>query len=169
MFTKEEYYSASDAWGFNCGPGALCAMMGLTPNEIRPNLFEFERKKYTNPKLMKKIIRNCGWDYRQIYRGDVPAQIPDVQYGLARIQWIGPWTEPTVPMRKRQRYTHWIGLKSHKMVFDINAVNSIYDGWLSYDGWRESWVPWILSHCVPNNYGSFWPTHVLEIYSTLDA
>jgi hypothetical protein len=166
VFTKEESDLASDNWGFNCGPGALCAMMGLTPNEIRPNLFEFERKKYTNPKLMKKIIRNCGWDFYQTYRGDHKQSSFYAKYGLARIQWDGPWTAPDVSMRKRQRYTHWIGRKQYQ-VFDINAMN--IGGWLPFEEWENELVPWLVDQVDSRCNGNWWPTHVLEIYSTLDA
>ena len=30
-FGLEEAQAASDEWGFNCGPGALCAVLGKTP------------------------------------------------------------------------------------------------------------------------------------------
>jgi hypothetical protein len=56
MFTKEESYLASGNWGFNCGHGALCALLDFTQNEIRPKLLEFEKKGYTNPRLMIRII-----------------------------------------------------------------------------------------------------------------
>lgn len=163
MFTKKESDLASDNWGFNCGPGALCAMLDLTPDQIRPKLLEFEKKGYTNPRLMKQIIKNCGWDYSQIYRGDVPAEIPDIRCGFARIQWAGPWTEPNVSMGKRQRFSHWIGLMSNRMVFDINAMN--IGGWISFEEWKNELVPWIVDQVDSRCNGNWWPTHVLEIYS----
>lgn len=48
-FGVDEAQAASDEWGFNCGPAALCAVLGLTPAELRPHLGDFERKRYTKP------------------------------------------------------------------------------------------------------------------------
>jgi len=49
VFGVQEANAASEAWGFNCGPGALCAVLDLTPDELRPKLGDFEAKGYTNP------------------------------------------------------------------------------------------------------------------------
>ena len=164
MFTKEESDLASDNWGFNCGPGACCAMFDLTPNQIRSKLFDFEKKKYTNPSLMKKIIKNCGWKYKQVYRGDVlavdEALISFDFKALIRIQWAGPWTEPEVPMKERQRYTHWIGVKDLN-IFDINAMN--IGGWIPFEEWKNELVPWLVDQVDSRCNGNWWPTHILEL------
>ena len=94
-FTLEDAHRASDAWGCNCGPSALAAVTGMTLDEVRPFMGDFEQKHYTNPTLMWSILNNIGarWSVTK-----PPRTWP--RYGLARIQWEGPWTKPGVPARQ---------------------------------------------------------------------
>jgi hypothetical protein len=118
-FTIEDADRAHKEWGANCGPGALAAITGLTLDEVRPHMGDFERKGYTNPTLMNFALRRIGRPWRKI-----GATWP--RYGLVRIQWEGPWMDPGVPMPARYRYTHWIGsaLGRHdsRGIFDINCI-----------------------------------------------
>lgn len=163
--TAEQAQLAANQWGFNCGPGALCGVLDLTPDELRPDLLDFEQKRYTNPTLMQDILRRRGVPFRLVYRGDGPA--PAVAYpplGLVRVQWAGPWTKEGVPMSARYRQTHWAGVRSGKCgreVFDVNAI--AYGGWLPWAEWAEQLVPWLIRACVPRASGEWWPTHVLAI------
>lgn len=167
-FTIEDAQAAADEWRFNCGPGALCAVLGMTPTEIRPYLGDFERKGYTNPTLMTDTLNRIGVKYFQTYRGDNPnAAICRVcpLFGLVRIQWSGPWTNPGVPMRVRYRHTHWVGWDDkageHGQVFDINAMCS--GGWLPFNEWATGLTPWLIKQCEPKASGEWWPTHCIEI------
>ena len=162
-FTPAEAEAAADDWGFNCGPGALCAVLGLTPNEIRPHLGDFEHKRYTNPTLMWSILRGLGVKWRKRRDTLWPA------YGLARIQWAGPWTKPGVPIRARYRHTHWVAACmpdrditdrfSHVVgVWDINALK-----WTDLASWATVLVPWLLKECEPKASGEWWLTHSVEV------
>ena len=51
-FTLEDAERAGDEWGLNCGPAAIAAMNGLTLEELRPHLGDFEQKRYTNRHLV---------------------------------------------------------------------------------------------------------------------
>lgn len=107
---------ASNAWDgkFNCGPGALCAALNLTPDELRPHMGDFFSKGYTNPTLMFETLDRLHADYRRVYRGDEPiplSKFPELKCGLVRIQFGGPWTKPGVPMRARYRQTHWVAVR----------------------------------------------------------
>ena len=44
IWTCEEADAMADEWGFNCGPAAICAVTGLSPEQLRPNLVDFESK-----------------------------------------------------------------------------------------------------------------------------
>lgn len=165
-FTVADAQKASDDWRFNCGPGALCAVLNMTPDELRPHMLDFEQKGYTNPTLMLGVLDKLGVRYRQIYRGDGPApeHTPYPRFGLVRVQWAGPWTKPGVPMRARYRQTHWVatrGEPSAREVFDVNAV--CVGGWISWREWSLSLVPWLIRECCPKGSGGWWPTHGLEI------
>ena len=77
-------------------------------------------KHYTNQTLMNDALRSIGRPWKNI-----GAIWPN--YGLVRVQWEGPWTNPGVPMRARYRYTHWIGAETGRAsigIFDINCMNN---------------------------------------------
>ncbi len=163
-FTLADAQKAGDDWRFNCGPGALCAMLDMTPDELRPKLGDFERKGYTNPTLMKETLTRCGASQFLVYRADKPGiGIPSkLGNALVRVQWCGPWTRPGVPWAARYRQTHWIGVRNNSSkVFDINAMCS--GGWISHDEWAHQLVPWLIGVCVPKGDGGWWPTHAIEV------
>lgn len=160
-FSAEDAERANDAWGCNCGPGAIAAVLDLTLDELRPMLYDFEQKHYTNPTLMWDILNAAGVNWRLVKPA---AQWP--RYGLARIQWEGAWTTPGVPPRVAYRHTHWVAAqwsepRQEFAIFDINAMNS--GGWIAEQYWAGALVPWILENCVPRANGRWHLTHVVEI------
>lgn len=163
-FTVEDADRAYDEWGANCGPGAIAAICGLTLDDLRPHMVDFERKHYTNPTLMWQVLRSIG--VRFSYRGGHLGCENWPQYGLARIQWEGPWTEPGVPVRAAYRHTHWVGActvdAGNVGVFDINAIGN-GTGWTNASEWVGKVVPYILEECVPRANGRWYITHVVEV------
>lgn len=156
--TAEEADAAYDAWGCNCGPSALAAIMGMRLDDVRPHLLGFDQKHYTNPTMMFEALASIGRPWVRIGKSWP-------QYGLARIQWEGPWTGPNVPMRARYRYTHWVGSRrdpfgSHG-VFDVNAMGN-GTGWASFEDWSTILVPHIIAH-VPRADGKWHITHGIEV------
>lgn len=164
-FTLADAEAANDAWGCNCGPAALAAVTGMTLDQIRPLMGDFERKRYTNPTLMRDCLNRTG---RQWWKLEgMPT------YGLLRIQWEGPWTEPGVPPRVAYRHTHWIGIDQplhaamldqihiNAGIFDVNAMNS--GGWISYADWVKTLVPWLLEQCEPKANGRWHVTHGIQV------
>lgn len=165
-FTLDEAQAAADTWGCNCGPGAIAAICGLTLDEARPHLGDFERKKYTNPTLMWAILNSIGARWR--CDGGQPRAWP--RFGLARVQWEGPWTQPGVPMVARYRHTHWVGSwrdGNATQIFDINAM--CVGGWLPLSEWAGQLVPWLLRECVRRADGQWHLTHRVEIAPTAAA
>lgn len=164
-FSDVDAESAWAAWRFNCGPAALCAVTGLTPEKVRPHLGDFEQKGYTNPTLMFGALRSLGvkWEAKSSPLGVEKLEWP--AFGLARIQWGGPWTKPGVPMRARYRQTHWVA-SCHRSpgdigIFDVNAMN--VGGWVPLASWEKVMVPWLMKECVPRADGTWWITHAVEI------
>ena len=169
-FTLEDTNRAGIEWRFNCGPGALCAVLDMTPDELRPKLHDFERKGYTNPTLMKVALCNCDAEWSLWYRADNPGNslLPNLDSALVRVQWSGPWTRPGVPMRVRYRQTHWIGVRANSSeIFDINAMS--VGGWITRDSWENDLVPWLIGACVPRGDGGWWPTHVFKVKPNTQA
>lgn len=168
-FTLDEAQAAADAWGFNCGPGALCAVLQLRPEQVRPPLASvgFENRRYTNPTMMAGALDSLRVPFRRVFEsavdpGDRPVVWP--RFGLVRVQWSGPWTKPGVPMAARYRHTHWVGVDGRgpvQMIFDVNAVCE--GGWLTWREWECQLVPWLLRECCPKGDGRWWPTHCWEI------
>lgn len=163
-FGLEEAQAAVDEWGFNCGPGALCAILDMTPAEIRPHLGDFERKRYTNPTLMRQILDGL----HVVYQWEVvPVRYLNVwpENSLIRVQWSGPWTGPAVPMQARYRHTHWIGCRYNGSaavdIFDVNAM--CCGGWIPLTEWRDQLVPWLLKECEPRANGRWWQTHIVRV------
>lgn len=161
-FNEDDSQRAFKDWSFNCGPGSICGIAGLTPDQVKPvmALLGFMDKGYTNPTLMYAALTALGIDYRVAQRSDDPAGVIKIDYGLVRIQWSGPWTKAGVPIRARYRKTHWIAV-SGDYYFDINAV--VIGGWIDRAVWSKRLVPWLLEQCHPTSDGKWWPTHQLEM------
>jgi hypothetical protein len=161
-FTLDDQMRAHTEWGANCGPGAIAAITGLTLDQLRPNMGDFERKRYTNPTLMWEVLNRLGVKWHRLR---LPLTWP--QWGLARIQWYGPWTEPGVPARVAYRHTHWVGACSRPGnigIFDINAINN-GTGWCSLKNWGDTLVPWLVSETESQADGQWSLTHAVEVES----
>ena len=161
-FTAEDADKAAEDWGMNCGPGAAAAILGLTLDEVRPHLGDFEKKGYTNPTQMWRILQSLGTKFS--YRGGDLGRENWPSYGLARIQWEGPWTKPGVPPRVAYRHTHWVGSRRRGQateVFDINCIG--VGGWVSKHEWTSAVVPWLIRECVPKGTGDWFSTHAVEV------
>jgi hypothetical protein len=157
-FTEADAIEAFDAWGCNCGPAALAAVMGMTLDGVRPHLRGFDEKGYTNPTMMYSALRSIGRPWRQRTLSTWPC------FGLARIQWEGPWTGPSVPIRARYRYTHWVGAARESRgigIFDINALNN-GSGWCSLADWSEKLAPKLAILHDKRATGAWHITHSLE-------
>ena len=167
-FTLDEAQRAADEWNLNCGPASIAAVLGLTLENLRPHLGDFEQKGYTNPTLMWEILRNLKAPVIRVVNRE--PQWP--AYGLARVQWEGPWTAPGVPMRVRYRHTHWVGVCSdargwttpgwaEPRIFDVNCM--CVGGWVSLSEWSGAVVPWLVKQCEPRANGNWHLTHSVEI------
>jgi hypothetical protein len=169
-FTEKEAHAAADEWGFNCGPAAVAAICGLSINELRPHLGDFEVKGHTNPTLMAEILRNVGAKVINFERlnlnADASLRKRWPRWGLARVQWEGPWTRKGVPIKARYRYTHWVGAsyvnRDNVGIWDVNCLNN-GTGWVGLYEWTNVLVPWLLKECYPRADGKWHLTHVVEI------
>lgn len=176
LFTKTRFTLANaerahDEWGCNCGPGAIAAVCGLTLDEVRPFMGEFEKKGYTNPTLMIQSLTRLGVKFEAGMIGVAARTLggrpPWPYYGLARVQWEGPWTEPGVNPKARYRYTHWVGVcrgPNSTGIFDINCMNN-GSGWVDAQQWGEVIAPHIIEKIVKRGNGKWHLTHIIEVLS----
>ncbi len=75
-FTKDDANAAAEVWGFNCGPSAIAAVAGLTIDEVRPQMGDFELKRYTNPTLMRSVLKRISVRWRLHPRTPVECRGP---------------------------------------------------------------------------------------------
>lgn len=164
-FTGEAFALAEEEWGANCGPGALAAIMGLTLDEVRPHMGDFEEKRYTNPTMMFAALKSAGARYHCAFGVSPDAGALWPSRGLARIQWHGPWMAPEVSPRWRYRHTHWVAAEQDASgrleIFDINCLTN-GSGWVDVVDWTQIWVPWLLRH-VERASGRWHITHAIEV------
>lgn len=160
-FTAEDAERAYEAWGCNCGPSAIAAICGLTLDEVRPHLKGFDQKHYTNPTMMFDALKSIGIHHTRLRERAWP------NYGLARVQWEGPWTAPGANPKWAYRQTHWVGAwfagGCHGLgVWDVNALGN-GTGWCAVDEWIGTIVPHLLKECVPRASGGWHITHAIEV------
>jgi hypothetical protein len=164
-FTLADADHAAEEWGCNCGPSALAAIMGMTLDEVRAHMGDFEAKHYTNPALMFYALESVGARFRVRSLASNVKFLGWPMYGLALIQWEGPWTNPGVPMRARYRYTHWVGVARKTVddigIYDVNCMNN-GNGWVAYESWRDIVVPHIIAQ-YKRASGLWHITHAIEI------
>lgn len=164
-FGQKAAERAHDEWGCNCGPGALAAILHLTLDEVRPHIGDFERKGYTNPTMMLSALESVGARFRSRGLADNVKSLDWPRYGLARIQWEGPWSQPGMNPRWGYCHTHWVGAarKIDRVgIFDINCIQN-GSGWVDLLDWQEMVVPWLLKNCVPRANGKWHLTHTIEV------
>jgi len=164
-FTEADSERAHAEWGANCGPHAIAVVCGLTLDELRPHMGDFEAKHYTNPSLLWAVLKRLGARHRAL-----PLTWPNTgtprwpEWGLARIQWEGPWTEPGVPVAAAYRHTHWVAVAIRDGNVGINDVNCMNNGtgWVAVADWVQTVVPH-LTETIPRATGGWHPTHLLEV------
>jgi hypothetical protein len=158
-FCHAELLRANAQWGCNCGPAALATMLGVKPDDIRHHIPAFEQKRFTNPTMMSQALKSLGVATR-------PAdnQQKLTAYGICRIQWEGPWSQPGVHPARAYPYTHWIGSMVHKVEGeeDPNWVYDVNEGWLPLFIWSHTTVREITSW-YKGATGGWFPTHRWEL------
>ena len=89
-----------------------------------------------------RLVNNPGYNV---------VKATELAYGLAQVQFTGPWSQPEVHPKVSYLHTHWIGLattpKYGLLVYEINA------GGLEHT--RGQWVPM-----------AFWESEVLPLLLT---
>lgn len=160
-FTAADLDAASTKWGCNCGPTALAAICDLMPDDVRPFLGAF--RGLMNPTEMAEAIVRLGCTLTRLpherlyvpgtYRGRFGAE-----YGVTRIQYGGPWTNPGVNPRWAYRYTHWIAsivVDGQGYFFDCNY------GWMEIGEFLTNMKSDAAE--VQRGNATWWPTHIYEI------
>ena len=168
-FTLADATAAYFAWGANCGPAALAAMLGLSLEAVRPRIPCFEQRRYTNPTMMTAALTNLDAPFTLTVGKERGVGIEWPFIGLARIQWEGSWMQPGVPVGAQYARTHWVGVHTTargaampwRRIFDINCLN--VGGWVSLGDWSSHVVPYIWRECGIKATG-WHVTHAIELH-----
>ena len=127
-------FEAADAWGANCGPMSLAAVLGLAAVEAARPLVQPFRGFMSPTDMIAALKRGYGLMERWANIGHSPAD-PWPMLGLVRIQWLGPWCDPGVNPRAAYRATHWVGAR------DVLGAVEIYDAtpnrWIPLERWSR--------------------------------
>jgi hypothetical protein len=175
-FTSTDVDRANDAWLCSCGPAALAAICGLTLDEVRPLFPDF--RGYTTPTKMFEALRRSGrqWSWTSVMVAEQPPKWPT--YGLARIQWHGPWTMPGANQRWAYTHTHWVGvgplyradgttiIPGETCIWDVNQLGDggvcREEGWAVLAWWIKRTVP-RLTAGIRRASGGWSITHAIEV------
>lgn len=146
LYKPPDILEAHNAWGANCGPCTLAAIIQRPVMQVRDLFPDFSNRRYVNPTHMKEALRLAGVRFSNRFGADKRPR-----YGLAFIQWRGPWDERSVA--EQYRHTHWIGVaagvhtptgKNLEVVYDVNAGH-----WVSRADWEDvdkGVAAWIVKH-----------------------
>lgn len=159
-FDEFELDEAHEEWSCSCGPAALAAILGVPLHMARGLMPDFEGRGWTNAVMLSAALDRSRTPWR---RADHDGRWPT--FGLARIQWGGPWLSPGVPERARLTQTHWVAVAPQvgaigPAVFDINAMHA--GGWITAASWESVLVP-ELTRGIDRADGTWSISHGIEI------
>jgi hypothetical protein len=170
LFTELDADAAHEEWGCNCGPTALAAIMRMTLDDVRPHLGDFEKRRYLNPTMMQQALVRIGARFRVVELPPRDRGLAFPAYGLARIQFDGPWMSKGANPKWRYMHTHWVGAERSSAsvhIFDVNALEN-GTGWTSLYDWSSRVAPQLIaSH--ERATGSWHVTDRIEIERVAEA
>lgn len=149
LYTPPDLLAAYDAWGANCGPGALAAALGVPVMALRDVFPWFPRTSHTTPTKLEEVLRALalqdrtgGWS--RVSDGSTPDN------GVSMVQFTGPWTDParaSEPWVRRvaPKFTHFVAVATAEgvpHVYDVNHGEA--GGWLPALDWEVHTVPDLL-------------------------
>ena len=131
LFVPWDIEMARINFGANCGPVSFAVATHQEVCPVMQHFRHFEHHRWTNLTQMRRAFRSVGLQTVLLRR-----RLPD--YGVALIQWLGPWTLRDFYSPWSLIYTHWIAV-NHGEVYD-HTVGSWHP--LSY--WESEIAPSIL-------------------------
>jgi hypothetical protein len=124
-----------EAWGANCGPAALAALLGVNVARVRDACQPFPG--YTNFASMLRAIQRLGVEAAVLRKDfklhNLPLDSRRWHGRMSLIQWGGSWMKPGVHPGAALARTHWVAVRHEgEVVYDVNA-----DYWLSIPQWEQ--------------------------------
>jgi hypothetical protein len=168
LYSPPDTETAWEAWRCNCGPSAVAALAGVTCADVRPHFPGHDRRGYANPTHLAEALRSVGLPFTSRHgRGlDWPA------YGLAFVQWGGPWLAAGVPIGAAHRHTHTVAVAA---LTDGSGTHAVYDvnvgHWVSGADWRDprTGVAAEIMRTIPRSDGTWFTRATIDVRVTAVA
>lgn len=164
LYAPPDVEEAHAAWGANCGPAALAAVLRRPVMTMSPFLGAFRARQYMNPTHMREAL-TCAAARYVVVRSPHAAW---PSHGLGFVQWTGPWCQPGVPVTAAYRQTHWIGVAQTDdceiMVYDVNASapGGALGGWVTKRYWQLQIRPTITA-TIPRADGGWYIRWICQV------
>ena len=171
----EEAYAT---FGANCGPASLAAILQRSVMSLRPFLGNFERRGTTTPRHLLAALHAVGLERTAVTLHTRQRQVAGLGhaapsawprlYGLAFVQWTGPWCATGVPVAAAYRRTHWVGTaltqEYGQMLYDINAWGheASQGAWLTRACWEDR-ILTAITRAIPRADGGYYVRTALEV------
>jgi hypothetical protein len=126
-------------FGANCGPISFAVTVEREVCRTMKFFPHFNYSRSTNLTQMLRAYREVGYEI-QINKCELP------EFGVALIQWTGPWTAKHFFSRWSLFYTHWIAVKD-RWIFDHTVGE-----WLEFSQWENEVTPDFISQ-IPRATG----------------
>lgn len=145
---------AADAWGVNCGPAAVAALLGKSLADVRHAFPWFPARPWCSPTQLGQALSTLGighrWTTLGMNRGPTDEQKARFSaQGLVVVQIDGPWCD-LANKAAAYRYTHTVSCQrvgAMLMVYDINAgPDDSPGGWLPFPVWDELVMRDLVAH-----------------------
>jgi hypothetical protein len=139
LYVPPDVQAAYEAFGANCGPAALAAMLGRPVMDLRRAIEPF--RGFMSFADMIRSLKSLGVEHvtmRKDFKliGALVADAHKWDGRLTIIQWGGKWLQPGVHPGAALSRTHWIAVRhSPELAYDVNAGE--YGGWLTFGQWGE--------------------------------
>lgn len=156
LYSPPDVDAAHDAFGANCGPCALAALLRRPVMAVRDAFPWYPSKPWCSP--IQLVGALAALRTRGVSRRHDPGD-HTFRDGLAYVQWTGPWTAPGASPRWAYRHTHWIAVAcSGELVYDANLGS-----WLHSDEWAEDIAPQLIRD-VKRADGGWWIRTTVEVH-----
>lgn len=126
-------------FGANCGPVSFAVASGRQVCRVMQHFQHFEAKPWTNLTQMRQAFEETGVT-PITHKREWP------RFGVALIQWLGPWTQHDFFARWSLHHTHWVAV-DRDWVFDHTEVR-----WMPRTEWAETVAPLFLEE-IPHATG----------------
>jgi len=121
LHTPTDVRLANKLFEANCGPACLAAILSVQVCDVMCLFEHFPTRPFTSRRKMEEILHSLNIPFSRTQN------LP--RFGLALIQFEGPWSQISGSEKWTSRYTHWVAV-SNGTIYEVNA-----ERWLTQAEW----------------------------------